>query len=382
MRHKRLFIVLALTAHTTATGLPVFAQESTDYTTDIISVEDIYSGSTSGDYTPDIISVEDIYSSPTPNEVPTVEIPDGLAGIVFDVLGDKQEPGRARTINETQRKFLKAYEYGQKALKAYRLGKQVYEGVSRLFKNPKGVLGDSLTAILQDYNKIGNKNLPNADAGRDGSTSPIFPSPENPAQVYIQAKNDVARRMFLPSLMSQLVFSDEARTLREEQSKQLEESLTNTIEASQSLIQLSGSTSEAVAHNGDLAKAVVQEASKAQSLKSSQAVLKSLAAAGGHQAQQTATNGVILGNIQRSQVEQNRATTALVVSSTLAYQQRDIQNHLAASQNVFLEQIRADLGQQEDERQRADFAQINRQVNASSNVLIPGFSSTPPPPGQ
>jgi hypothetical protein len=326
--------------------------------------------------------VEDIYSSPTPNEVPTVEIPDGLAGIVFDVLGDKQEPGRARTINETQRKFLKAYEYGQKALKAYRLGKQVYEGVSRLFKNPKGVLGDSLTAILKDYNKIGNKNLPNADAGVDGSTSPIFPSPENPAQVYIQAKNDVARRMFLPSLMSQLVFSDEARTLREEQSKQLEESLTNTIEASQSLIQLSGSTSEAVAHNGDLAKAVVQEASKAQSLKSSQAVLKSLAAAGGHQAQQTATNGVILGNIQRSQVEQNRATTALVVSSTLAYQQRDIQNHLAASQNVFLEQIRADLGQQEDERQRADFAQINRQVNASSNVLIPGFSSTPPPPGQ
>ncbi|MGR3280479.1 hypothetical protein ACSYAD_36105, partial [Acaryochloris marina NIES-2412] len=113
----------------------------------------------------------------------------------------------------------------------------------------------------------------------------------------------------------------------------------------------------------DLAKAVGEESTHAQKLKSSQAVLKSLARSDAIQSQQTSLNGVILGNIQQSQGEQNKATTALVVSSALAYQQRDIQNHQLASQSVFLEQIRADLGQQEDERQRAAFAKVNREAN-------------------
>ena len=359
MRHKHrkhVLIALALSAQTTLTLAPAFAQESPDYA-------------------PDITSVEDIYSAPPANEVPTAQIPGGIFGAVFNVLGDKQDPGKARTINETQRKLLKAYDYGQKALNAYRLGKDLYQGINKIIKNPEGLFQDTLTAILDDYNKIGS-NTPGADSGGEGPSEKIFDDPSTPAESYSQAKNDVARRMYLPSVMTQLVFSEDARTLREQQSTQLEDSITNTIEANQSLVQLSGGSVEAVAANGDLAKAVGEESANAQTLKSSQAVLKSLAAGQGIRAQQTATNGVILGSIQQSQVEQNKAATALVVSSALAYQQRDVQNHLEASQNAFLEQIRADLGQQEDERQLEKFSEIEKQANTANNILIPGLSST------
>lgn len=357
MLHNRLILALILSAQTAVTLAPAFAQDAPGYTPDIISVDDIYTPTT---------------------EVPTAQIPGGLGKVLFGILGDDNP----NTINETQKKFLKIYEYGQKALDAYRLGKDIYQGLGEIIKDPDGVLKHDLFALLDNYNKIGNNDVPGADSGGNGPSAKIFDDPETPAQVYIQAKNDVARRMYLPALMQQLVFGEDARLLREQQSGQLEESLTNTIEAAQNLVQITGGTIEAIAHNGDLAKAVGEEATHAQQLKSSQAVLKSIAAANGIRSQQTATNGVLLGNIQQSQVEQNKSTLALVVSSALAYQQRDIQNHQLASQSVFLEQIRADLGQQEDERQRAAFAKVNRQADITSNILIPGLFPTASSPGQ
>lgn len=362
MRHKRVLFALALSAQTAFTLSPAWAQ----YESDLINVDDITQDSST--YTPDLINVDDITAVEAVNEVPTTQIPDGLGGIVYNILGDDNP----NTINPTQAKFLQVFDYGQKALDAYRLGKDIYKKVGNIIKDPDGFAKDALTAILDDYNKIGS-NIPGTEAGGDGPSEKIFDDPSTPGQVYIQAKNDVAQRMFLPSLMTQLVFGEDARTLREQQSTQLEDSITNTIEASQNLVQLSGSTVQAVAQNGDLAGAVGEETANAQKLKSSQAVLKSIAASDGIRSQQTATNGVILGSIQQSQVEQNRATTALVVSSALAYQQRDVQNHQLASQNVFLEQIRADLGQQEDEQQRAAFAKVQRQANITSNILIPGL---------
>ena len=368
MLRNRLTIALALTVQTAVTSVPVFAQDSPGYTPDVVSVEDVYSPSPS--YTPDIIDVGDIYTPTPTNEVPTAQLPTGLGKVVLDILGDDNP----NTINATQQKFLKAIEYGRKAREVYRLGKDLYNGVSKIIKNPDGLIKDTLASLLDNYDKIGG----GTDAGGEGSTEKIFDPPTTPDESYLQAKNDVARRMFLPSLMSQLVFSEEARTLREQQSGQLEESLTNTIEAATNLVQLSGGTVEAVAHNGDLAKAVGEEASHAQSRKSSQAVLKSIAAANGIRAQQTATNGVVLGNIQQSQVEQNKSALALVVSSALAYQQRDVQNHQLASQSVFLEQIRADLGQQEDERQLKASAELEKQANITGNILIPGLAPAPP----
>ena len=326
--------------------------------------------------------MDDIYTPTPANEVPTAQLPGGIFGAVFDVLGDKQKTGQARTINETQRKLLKVYDYGQKALKAYRLGTEIYKGVSKIIKDPDGILKDSLTAILNDYNKIGNDTIASSESGGNGPSSKVFDDPSTPAESYIQAKNDVARRMYLPSLMQQLVFGEDARELREQQSGQLEESLTNAIDASTNLIKISGGASEAVEANSDLAKAVGEESANAQTLKSSQAVLKSLAAGQGIRAQQSAAEGAILGSIQQSQVEQNKSTTALVVSSALAYQQRDVQNHQLASQSVFLEQIRADLGQQEDERQLKAFSEIEKQLSTSSNILIPGLSPTDSQAGQ
>ncbi|MGR3280524.1 hypothetical protein ACSYAD_36330, partial [Acaryochloris marina NIES-2412] len=102
------------------------------------------------------------------------------------------------------------------------------------------VLKHDLLVLLEGYNKIGGNEVPSADAGGNGPSAKIFDDPQTPAQVYIQAKNDVARRMYVPSLMQQLVFGEDARTLREQQSSQLEESLTNTIEASTNLVQLTG----------------------------------------------------------------------------------------------------------------------------------------------
>ena len=359
LRKKRFLIITLLSMQTTVALAPAFAQDSPGYT-------------------PDIISVDDIYTAPTVNEVPTAQIPKGLGGIIYGVLGDDNP----NTINETQRKFLKVFEYGQKALKAYRLGKDLYQSVRKVIKDPDGVLKHDLLVLLDNYNKIGGSEIPSADAGGNGPAGKIFDDPQTPDESYIQAKNDVARRMYVPSLMQQLVFGEDARKLREQQSSQLEESLTNTIEASTNLVQLTGGTIEAVAHNGDLAKAVGEESTHAQTLKSSQAVLKSLARSDAIQSHQTSLNGVILGNIQQSQGEQNKATTALVVSSALAYQQRDVGNHQLASQSVFLEQIRADFGQQEDERRFKAFANLEKQANATNNVLIPGLVPPQPQTGQ
>lgn len=352
MLHNRkpLLIALVLSVQTTVTLAPAFAQESPGYTPDLINVDDIY--------------------TPTPaNEVPTAQIPSGLFGVVFDVLGPKQKPGQARTINETQRKLLKVYDYGQKALNAYKLGRSIYDAVDNF--SLKDTLGGSIASILQDYDKIGKPNA--SEQGGSGSDSPIYPDPKTPYEVYTQARNDESRRALLPQLMTKLVFSEDGQALIKQQSEQVQQSVVNTIEATQALVQISANSQEQAAAGGEIAVAVGKSGQQAQTKKSAQSVLKSLAAQNSQMAQGTATNGAILSNVVAGQEQQKRSTDALVVGSALAHQQRTTGLHLSASELTLQEQIRAELEQYKDERHRAADQKALQEQLSFNYFYVPGL---------
>lgn len=378
MQHKRLFVALALSAQTTIIGVPVYAQVFSDDVT--LPAPDVSFPSDLPGTTPDISVTTTDLPIPSPDvtyDAPS-NLPGGLPGTIIGILGDSDPT----TINKTQQKILKVYEYGQKAYNVYQLGRQIYDSVAKVVRDPDGVLKNELLGLLSDYNKIGTANDPGySNGGSPADTGPIskiFDDPQTPAESYIQAKNDVARRMYVPSLMNQLVFGEDAIKLREQQFSQLEDSIKNSIEASQTILGLSGATDQAVSSQGALAEFSAQETTRAQGLKSSQAVLKSLSRSDQIQSQQTATNGVILGNIQNAQGEQTKATLGLVVTGALAHHQRDVSNHQLASQSVFLEQIRADLGQQEDDRKNEKSANLRKQRNTTYNIQIPSLVPTYP----
>lgn len=350
MQRERLLIVALLSVQATVTTVPVYAQDAPEYTPDITSVEDI--------------------SSPDPaNEVPTAQLPGGIFGTVFDLIGPKQKPGQARTINETQRKLLKVYDYGQKALNAYKIGRSIYEAVDGF--SLKSVLGGSIASVLAEYEKIGNPNAP--ESGGSGSDSPIYPDPNTPYEVYTQARNDESRRAILPQLMTKLVFSEDGQALIKQQGEQVQQSVVNTIEATQALVQISAASKEQATAGAEIATSVGETGQTAQTQKSSQSVLKSLAAQNGQMAQGTATNGAILSNVVSGQEQQKRSTDALVVSSALAHQQRTTGLHLDASGLTLQEQIRAELEQFKDERHRAADQEALQEQLSFNYFYVPGL---------
>lgn len=358
-QYKRFLVAAMLLAQTAGVATPVIAQETPEFSPDVIGVDDIY--------------------TPTPaNEVPSAQVPGGIFGVVFDVLGPKQAPGEARTINETQRKLLQVYDYGQKALNAYKLGKEIYQAVDSF--SLKNILNGSIATVLSEYDKIGNRNgTTTAKNGGSGADSVIYENPQTPDEIYTQARNDEARRALLPQVMTKLVFSEDGQALIQQQGEQIEQSVTDTIAATQALVGISANSQQQAELGGELAQAVGTEGQKAQSHKSSQSVLKSLASQNTKMAQGTASNGALLSNIVSGQEQQKRSTDALVVSNALAHQQRTTGLHLSASEIALQEQIRAELEQQKDERHLAqDQASLQEQLSFNG-VYIPGFAkeSTP-----
>lgn len=379
MQPKRFLTLVILSVQATVTTVPVYAQVSYD---DPVINADITLLTTTPPTFPDVtiptgdvsITPDNPLDTPTYTEVPTTQLPGGLLGTVFDVLGPKQKPGQARVINETQRKLLKVYEYGQKALNAYKIGRAIYDAVDNF--SLKRFLGGSITSILANYSKIGTSN---PQQGGSGSDSPLYENPQTPDEVYTQARNDEARRALLPHLMTQLVFSEDGQALIQQQSDQVQQSVTNTIEATQALVQLSAASKEQAAAGAQLAVAVGETGQTAQTKKSSQGVLKSLAVQNTLMAQGTATNGALLSNVVSGQEQQKRSTDALVVSSALAHQQRTTGLHLSASEIALQEQIRAELEQQKDERHRAQEQAALQEQLSLTTLYIPGLAeeSTP-----
>lgn len=376
MQLKHLLITLVLSVQATVGTVPVYAQVSYD---DPVLSDDITIPTTTPPTFPDEVSiptgeVTTTQDSPleTPaNEVPTTQLPGGLLGTVFDLLGPKQKPGQARVINETQQKLLKVYEYGQKALSAYKIGQAIYDAIDNF--SLKRFLGNSISSILANSDKLGNTS--GTQEGGSGADDPIYPDPQDPFEVYTQARNNEARRALLPQLMTQLVFSDEGQALIEQQGEQVQQSVVNTIEATQALVQLSATSKEQAATGADIAVFVAESGQKAQAKKSSQGVLKSLAEQNSMMAQGTATNGALLSNVVAGQEQQKRSTDSLVVGSALAHQQRTTGLHLSASELTLQEQIRAELELFKDERHRAqDQAALQEQL--SFNYLyVPGLFS-------
>lgn len=380
MQPKRLLVVAILSAQATVTTVPALAQVSYD---DPVLSDDITFPTTTPPSFPDVsiptgdvtITTDNPLDTSTYTEVPTAQLPDGIFGVVFDILGPKQKPGQARTINETQRKLLKVYEYGQKALDAYKIGRAIYDAVDNF--SLKRFLGSSLTSLLANYDKIGTAS--GTQQGGSGSDSPIYPDPKDPYEVYSQARNDEARRALLPQLMTKLVFSEEGQALIKQQSDQVQQSVINTIESTQALVQISAASKEQAATGAEIAVAVGETGQKAQAKKSSQGVLKSLAAQNSMMAQGTATNGALLSNVVAGQEQQKKSTDALVVGSALAHQQRTTGLHLSASEIALQEQIRAELEQYKDERHR-DEDQIALQEQRSFTYLfVPGLFEDPAP---
>lgn len=379
MQPKRFLTLVILSVQATVTTVPVYAQVSYD---DSVINPDITLPTTTPPTFPDVtIPTGDVSITPdnpldtsTYTEVPTTQLPGGFLGTVFDVLGPKQKPGQARVINETQRKLLKVYEYGQKALNAYKVGRAIYDAVDNF--SLKRFLGGSITSILANYSKIGTSN---PQQGGSGSDSPLYENPQTPDEVYTQARNDEARRALLPHLMTQLVFSEDGQALIQQQSDQVQESVTNTIEATQALVQLSAASKEQAAAGAQLAVAVGETGQTAQTKKSSQGVLKSLAAQNTLMAQGTATNGALLSNVVSGQEQQKRSTDALVVSSALAHQQRTTGLHLSASGLTLQEQVRAELELFKDERHRAQEQAALQEQLSLTTLYIPGLAeeSTP-----
>lgn len=376
MQYKQVSIIAILSVQAALAGPPVLAQTPDFNPSGEIQGEDV---TTSGvDYDLDLIDVSDIQTATPANEVGTAQLPSGLLGTVFDLLGPKPKDGEARTINETQRKLLDLYGYGQKALNAYKLGKDIYQAIDNF--SFKKILNTSVATVLGEVDELGNpKGTTAAENGGSGADSVIYENPETPDEVYTQARNDEARRALLPNMMAKLVFSEEGQTLIQQQGEQIEQSVTDTIAATQALIGISANSQQQAELGGELAQAVGTEGQKAQSHKSSQAVLKSLAAQNTKMAQGTATNGGLLSNIVAGQEQQKRSTDALVVSNALAHQQRTTGLHLSASELALQEQIRAELEQQKDERHIAqDQASLQEQLSLSG-LYIPGFAKTSTP---
>ena len=386
MQRKRLLAVIILSVQATVATVPVYAQVSYD---DPVINDDITLPTTTTPSTfPDVsiptgdvtIAKDNPLDTSTYTEVPTAQLPTGLLGVVFDVLGPKQKPGQARTINETQKKLLKVYEYGQKALAAYKVGRAVYDAIDNF--SLKRFLGSSISSVLGKYDKLGTNGTNGTNGsqqGGNGADTPIYTDPQDPFQVYTQSRNDQARRALLPQLMTELVFSDDAQALIKQQGEQVQQSVVNAIESTQALVQISAASKEQATAGAEIATSVGETGQKAQTLKSSQAVLKSITDQNTKMAQGTAINGGLLSNVVSGQEEQKKTSDALVVGSALAHQQRTTGLHLDASGLTQQELIRAELEQYKDERHRA-YDQAALQEQLSFNYLyVPGLfgSSTP-----
>ncbi|MGR3279230.1 hypothetical protein ACSYAD_29625 [Acaryochloris marina NIES-2412] len=378
---KRLLAVVILSVQATVTTVPVYSQVS--YDDPVINDDITLPTTTTPTHFPDVpiptgdvgVTQDNPLDTSTYTEVPTAQLPTGLLGVVFDVLGPKQKPGQARTINETQKKLLKVYEYGQKALAAYKIGRAVYDAIDNF--SLKRFLGASVSSVLAKYDKLDTPNG-SQEQGK-GADTPIYKDPQDPFQVYTQSRNDQARRALLPQLMTELVFSDDAQALIKQQGEQVQQSVVNAIESTQALVQISAASKEQATAGAEIATSVGETGQKAQTLKSSQAVLKSLTVQNTKMAQGTAINGGLLSNVVSGQEQQKKTSDALVVGSALAHQQRTTGLHLGASELTLQEQIRAELEQYKDERHRArDQAALQEQL--SFNFLyVPGLYSDPNP---
>ncbi|ABW31537.1 hypothetical protein [Acaryochloris marina] len=383
MQPKPLLITLVLSVQATITTVPAYAQVS--YDDPVISTDITLPTTTTPTTFPDVpiptgdvtIAKDNPLDTSTYTEVPTAQLPSGLLGTVFNVLGPKQKPGQARVINETQRKILKVYEYGQKALDAYKVGRAIYDAIDNF--SLKRILSGSISTVLSEYDKLGTNGTSESQQGGSGSEDPIYSDPQDPFQVYTQARNNEARKALLPQLMTQLVFSEDGQALIQQQGEQVQQSVVNTIESTQALVQLSAASKEQATAGAGIATSVGETGQKAQTLKSSQAVLKSLTAQNSLMAQGTATNGAILSNVVSGQEEQKKSSDALVVGSALAHQQRTTGLHLSASELTLQEQIRAELELYKDERHRAQDQAALREQLSFNYLYIPGLYSEAAP---
>ena len=115
------------------------------------------------------------------------------------------------------------------------------------------MLSGSISTVLSEYDKLGTNGTSGSQQGGSGSEDPIYSDPQDPFQVYTQARNNEARKALLPQLMTQLVFSEDGQALIQQQGEQVQQSVVNTIESTQALVQLSAASKEQATAGAEIA---------------------------------------------------------------------------------------------------------------------------------
>ena len=262
--------------------------------------------------------------------------------------GDGAEGGKKSLLDKflsknAQKTLFKVFEHGSKALKAAKIGRNVYKSLTGKRLNPAL---QGISDILVLYGVI---DPPTKTANADGSTPDGQPTykgpnyddnpdlfdlePDSPRNVYAIARNARAISEAFYENLSGIVLSEEGQQVRQAEQEADDLAQEETVAAHESIIEIVGVSEEQAAANVTAAEQVQVIGAEAQGDKSAQSVMKRLALQQAYGSGISAQTSQQLAGLTASAGHQNRSLSALANLAQVQNRKLSKLEILAASGN-------------------------------------------------
>ena len=237
-----------------------------------------------------------------------------------------------------------------------------YESAARDILNALGILNPA-----HESTEVG-KDTESTEEGENP-----YDNPETPREVYEAEQHADVVRSEIPQKLSQVVFSPSGQEAMAQQILDLNALQQSSASAQQYAGDVAVKSSETADKSETLAVEIENKSTEAQSVKSSQEVLKALAEQNRDLAQLMSGNSTQLSNLAEIGAYQAVQLTNLNGSLNALNEKAQVSEIFVASQNYLMSQIDSALDQQNDYQEYKDSLENNLNRNMSRMIFIPGL---------